>query len=183
MKDLDPGLIARVAEGDESAFEQLVNHCERAVLSTIYRYIGDFTAAQDVAQEVFIKVWRHAGELRHKSAFLTWLYRIVVNQCLDYKDKRKRRKTVPLDESIPQQGPGLDEKHEEKRRTQIVRQAVNDLPGTQRMALVLSKFQERSYKEVAEIMEVSLSSVESLVFRAKENLKKKLLPFRERGII
>lgn len=176
-------LIDAVAVGDENAFEQLVKHYQRQVLSTIYRYIGDASAAEDVAQEVFIKVWRNARGFKHKSSFSTWLYRIVVNHCLNYQAKRKRRQTVPLDEQIPDEGPGVSERFEKERRAKIVRDAVADLPERQRIALILSRFEDKSYQEIAKVMKTSLSSVESLIFRAKENLKKTLFPLREHGEI
>lgn len=181
--DPDAELAAAVAAGDADAFEKLVKKYERPVLSTIYRYVGDRVAAQDVAQEVFLKVWRRAKSFKGRSSFSTWLYRVVVNQCLNFRQKRSRVKNVPLDESLVQGGPGPDERLDAARRAAAVRAAVDELPARQRMALILSKFEGRSYREIAEIMRTSTSSVESLIFRARRALKKKLLPLRERGEI
>jgi RNA polymerase sigma-70 factor (ECF subfamily) len=180
MEDPDSALIAEVAAGDEDAFEQLVKKYERPVLSTIYRYIGDAFSAQDLAQEVFIKVWKKAASFKARSKFSTWLYRIVVNHCLNYRARRKRKATRELDESIPDSNPGIAERLETQRKSDIVREAVANLPERQRMALVLSKFEDKSYAEISEIMKLSLSSVESLIFRAKENLRKTLF-LSERG--
>jgi len=178
--DPDGELAAATAAGDADAFEQLVRKYERPVLSTIYRYVGDRAAAEDVAQEAFLKVWRRAKSFKGRSSFSTWLYRVVVNQCLNFRRKRARAKNVPLDEAIAADGPGLDERLDEARRAAAVRAAVDELPPRQRMALILSKFEGRSYREIAEIMRTSTSSLESLLFRAKRNLKKKLLPLKER---
>jgi RNA polymerase sigma-70 factor (ECF subfamily) len=181
--DPDADLIGAVASGDEDAFETLVRKYERRVLNIAYRYLVNTPAAEDAAQEIFLKVWRNAKRFKGKSSFSTWLYRVVVNHCLNYKVKRKTRETVSLNEAVTNRSPGSDEEYARAKTVQVVREAVTDLPGKQRMALVLSKFEGRSYKEIAEIMGVSLSSVESLIFRAKQNLKEKLSPMRKRGAI
>lgn len=181
--DADAELAAATAAGDADAFERLVRKYERPVLSTIYRYVGDRAAAEDVAQEVFLKVWRRAKSFQGKSSFSTWLYRVVVNECLTFRQRRARTRNVPLDESLVADGPGLEENLDGEKRAAAVRAAVDGLPGRQRMALILAKFEGRSYREIAEIMKVSTSSVESLIFRARQALKEKLVPMRRRGEI
>jgi RNA polymerase sigma-70 factor (ECF subfamily) len=182
--DTDAKLIKQVALGDENAFEQLVKKYQHAVFNTIYRYIGNYEDVEDIAQEVFIKIWQKAKSFKRKSKFSTWLYRIVVNQCLNYRSKHKQ-KLVSLDEMTEkEQIPDsliVEVDHEQRKKAEIVKKAVNELPEKQRIALVLSKYEEKSYKEIAEIMGVSLSAVESLIFRAKQNLKKQLLPLRKDG--
>jgi RNA polymerase sigma-70 factor (ECF subfamily) len=179
--DADGALIAAVAAGDADAFEELVRKYERPVLSTIYRYVGDRVVAEDVAQEVFLKVWRRAKSFKGRSSFYTWLYRIAVNQCLNFREKRRRRRAEPLDEGVADGRPGPAESYEKEAKSRLVRAAIDELPGKQRMALILSKFEGRSYKEIAQMMGASLASVESLLFRAKRNLKEALLPLKERG--
>jgi RNA polymerase sigma-70 factor (ECF subfamily) len=176
----DAALAAAIAAGDADAFERFVEKYERPVFSTIYRYVGDRVAAEDVAQEVFMKVWRRAKSFKGRSSFSTWLYRVVVNQCLNFRRKRARSRNVPLDENIVADGPALDERLDEESRAAAVRAAVDELPPRQRMALILTKFEGRSYREVAEIIGTSTSSVESLLFRARQSLKEKLLPVKER---
>jgi RNA polymerase sigma-70 factor (ECF subfamily) len=179
--DADAELAAAIAAGDADAFERFVRKYERPVLSTIYRYVGDRAAAEDVAQDVFLQVWRRAESFQRKSSFSSWLYRVVVNRCLNFRQKRARTKNVPLDESLVADGPGPDERLDGERKAAAVRAAVAELPGRQRMALILSTFEGRRYREIAEIMNTSTSSVESLLFRARQNLKSILLPLRERG--
>jgi RNA polymerase sigma-70 factor (ECF subfamily) len=179
--DGDATLVTAVAAGDADAFEELVRKYERPVLSTAYRYLGDRVAAEDAAQDIFLKVWRSAQSFKGKSSFSTWLFRIAVNHCLNFRAKRRRRRAEPLSDEVPDARPGPAEHFEEDAKSELVREAVAELPGKQRIALILSKFEGRSYKEIARIMGVSLASVESLVFRAKRNLKKTLLPLRERG--
>lgn len=185
-EDQNKELIKKVVEGDEVAFEQLVKKYEHSVLNTVHRYIGNHDEAEDIAQEVFIKVWRHAKSFKGKSKFSTWLYRIVVNQCLNYRSKHKERH-ASLDEIMEQgktpESLKVEIEFERQRKSKIVRKAINELPKRQRIALVLSKFEGKSYREIAQIMGVSLSSVESLIFRARGTLKKKLLPLRRKSEI
>jgi len=182
--DTDTELIQQTVQGDENAFEQLVKKYQHSVFNTVYRCIGNYEDVEDIAQEVFIKIWRKAENFKGKSKFSTWLYRIVVNQCLDYRSKHKQ-KLVSLDEMTEkEQTPEslifkID--HEQRKKAEILRKTIGDLPGRQRIALILSAFEEKSYKEIAQIMEISIASVESLIFRAKQGLKKKLLPMRRNG--
>lgn len=180
-EDPDAEVIESVAGGDEKAFEQVVEKYQHPVLNTIYRYVGDRVEAEDIAQEVFLRVWRQARNFKGESRFSTWLYRIVVNQCLSFR--RKYKETLqPLDATIEKEdGSRTPENEVESRRgAEIVRKAVDELPSRQRIALILSKFEGKSYKEIAQIMGVSLSTVESLIFRARSSLKKKLLPLKRK---
>jgi RNA polymerase sigma-70 factor (ECF subfamily) len=172
----DIGLVQRVAKGDERAFGALVEKYEHRVLNTIHRYVGRIAEADDIAQEVFLIVWNKAGSFHGTSKFSTWLYRIVVNQCLQFH--RRQKPVDSLDELNPDRPPEslqVSEDPERRARTEAVRKAVAELPDRQRMALVLSHFEGRSYKEVAELMDVSVPSVESLIFRAKGALKERLI--------
>ncbi|KPJ73999.1 hypothetical protein AMJ52_02340 [candidate division TA06 bacterium DG_78] len=184
--DPDSQMITAVADGDERAYEQLVKKYQHAVFNTIYRCLGNYEDIEDIAQEVFIKVWHKAKSFRKNSKFSTWLYRITVNQCLNYRSKHKQ-KLVSLDEMTEKERiPDsliVEVDHEQRNKAEIVRKSVNKLPDRQRIALILSQFEDKSYKEIAEIMGVSLSAVESLIFRARENLKKTLIPLRNDGKI
>ena len=174
----DEDLIKYAAGGNERSFEEIVSRYQQAVFNTIYRYTGSREDVQDLAQEVFIKVWRNAGKFKGESKFSTWLYRIVVNHCLNYRRKR-RHQHVSLDD-LAEKGDTpeplkVKPDHEQTRVVELVRAAVDGLPERQRMALVLSQYEGRSYKEIAEIMKVSVSSVESLIFRARRALRGKLV--------
>lgn len=177
----DEELLKRAAQGDERAFEQLVGRYQQAVFNTIYRYTGNREDVQDLAQEVFIKVWQNAAKFKGRSRFSTWLYRIVVNHCLNYRRKH-RRPHVSLDEMV-EQGNIPDPlivkpDPEQRRKVELVRRAIDELPERQRMALILAQFEERSYAEIAQIMKVSVSSVESLIFRARRALRERLAKVR-----
>lgn len=183
MKLSDEGLITKVAEGDETSFTRLVKQYQNRVHSTIYRYVQDASATQDLAQEVFIKVWEKAKTFKGKSSFSTWLYRIVVNHCLNYRLKRKREHSEQLDERTPDHASGVEQRYDAAQTSQNVRKAVGRLPDRQRMALILFKFEGYTCKEVARIMEISFSAAQSLIFRAIDNLRKRLSPLREQGRI
>lgn len=184
--DPDANLIKQVTEGDEGAFEQLVRKYQHAVFDAVYRYVGNYGDVEDIAQEIFLKLWRKAKTFEGKSKFSTWFYRIVVNHCLNYRNKHKNT-TVSLDEmtereKIPE-SLIVRVDFEPRQKAEIVRKAISDLPERQRIALILSTYEDKSYKEIAQIMNISLSSLESLIFRAKEALKKKLLPLRQDGLL
>ena len=172
----DDAVIQRVAQGDERAFGALVEKHQLRVLNTIHRYVGEAAEADDIAQEVFLIVWNKAGSFRGTSKFSTWLYRIVVNQCLQFHRRRKQAVVSldGMDSDHPPESLQVADDPERRARTEAVKRAVAELPDRQRMALVLSHFEGWSYKEVAELMDASVSSVESLIFRAKETLKEKL---------
>lgn len=175
--DCDAGLVRRVANGDEAAFEKLVRKYQHAVLNTIHRYVGDYDAAEDIAQEVFVILWNKAWTFKGNSKFPTWLYRVVANQCLQFR-RRNKTAVVSLDGiaaggQLPEALQVCDD-HARAGRIAAVKQAVAGLPERQRLALVLSHIEGMTYQEIAEIMGRTASSVDSLIVRAKENLRGKL---------
>ena len=189
---IDESLIAHISVGNESAFEELVQRHQVKVLNLIYYFLNDRWEAEDVAQEVFLKVWKHASKFKGKSKFSTWLYRIVINTCLNHK--RCGEKESNHRDSISNPANGLNNPElventqcnphqvmEKRERKTIVNQAIRLLPQNQRMALILSRFEGYSYAEIAELMNVSVSSTESLLFRAKQNIAKILSPLKEIG--
>ena len=187
-KESDEELIRLVAAGDEASLARLVDRYQRAVFSTILRYLGSSTDVEDLAQDVFASVWQNARRFEGRSKFSTWLYRIVVNRCL--KHRRKHRIAVEsLDEAgeeapVPEQlTVEFNQRFEQERKSRIVNQAISELPERQRLALILTRFEGKSYQEAGEIMGVSLSAIESLVLRARENLAKRLEPLRAQGVI
>jgi RNA polymerase sigma factor (sigma-70 family) len=180
--DRDVELVLRMAEGDEDAFERLVEKYAHSILNTAYQYIGDRDEAEDVAQKVFVVAWQDVRSLKEKSKFSAWLYRIAVNECLDHGRRKRSRPRIAIDLLPDPESPDTSEiELERARRKDILRKALDLLPDRQRLAIVLSKFEGRSYSEIAQIMGVSVSTVESLIFRAKAGLRKRLLPLKMRG--
>ena len=179
-------LIALSLKQDHEAFGQLVDRYATVTINLAYRMVGNRTDAEDLAQEAFIAAFKALPTFRADAKFSTWLYRIVVNRCLDYK-RKKKAVLVALDKTLEQgkipESLTVELDFERKRKAAIVWKAIKDLPDNQRIALILSKFEAKSYQAIADIMGISLASVASLIFRAKDNLKTKLLPLREKGII
>jgi RNA polymerase sigma-70 factor, ECF subfamily len=176
-------LMIRTAEGDEYAFEVLVRRHQTSVLNFVYRYVGDRTLARDLAQEVFIRVWGAAKRYEAKAKFTTWIYRIAANLCLN-ELKSFGKKKLLFGESPGEEGqvrseeskvsPSAEDLLLAEERSRQISDALQSLPENQRMALILKRYDNLSYHEIAKIMECSVSAVESLLVRAKRNLQEKL---------
>jgi len=197
MADPDAALMEALQRGDESAFETLVGRHRERVFRLACRYLGDETAADDLAQEAFLRVYRARHTWRPEAKFSTWLYRVTANACLNELRSRRVRRAVettapagPAGASAGD-GPALD--GPDPRATDpgdlalrrelagVVRAAVQELPEDQRMAVLLSKYEGLSYRELAEAMDRSVPAVKSLLVRARENLRKSLAPYLDRA--
>jgi len=187
---LSEELMARIAKGDNDAFETLVNRHQTSILNLIYRFIGDRTQAKDLAQEVFIRVWRAAKTYKPDAKFTTWLYRITANLCFnELKSARRRRwfqfrrsnedNEGSIEETFSDGSPTAEDLLLEKERSRQISDVLQSLPDNQRMALVLRRYDDLSYEEIARILNCSVSAVESLLVRAKRTLQEKLKTFEE----
>jgi len=178
----DSELLALAAAGDQDAFAQLVQRHQSRVLNLAYRFSRDRQDAEDLVQEVFFKVWRHARTFKGQSAFSTWLYRLAVNTCLNHRQRRKTRPDpLPLTGDLESRAEAAAEGLEARQRENLINQAMATLPARQKMALILAGFEEKSYEEIAAAMEISVPAVESLLFRARKNLAKTLRPLKNKG--
>jgi RNA polymerase sigma-70 factor (ECF subfamily) len=184
----DEALMARIAGSDAHAFAILVKRHQRGILNLTYRSIGDRVQAEDVAQEVFLRVWRSAAEYAPKAKFSTWVYRIAVNLCLDaLKATHYKQSFVHLyagvdnpeenDEALNgcDSAPSPEELLIDAEESGRIFAALQGLPTNQRLAVVLTKFDGLSYDEISRVLGCSKSAVESLLVRAKKNLREKLL--------
>ena len=178
-------LMARIAKGDEDAFEILVDRHQAPVLNLVYRFIGDRTQAKDLAQEVFLKVWQSAQTYEPKAKFTTWIYRITVNLCFNELKSARRRKWFSFsrfdedsgntfEETLADNAPSAEDLLLEKERSRQISDTLQSLPESQRMALILKRYDGFSYKEIAQVIGCSVSAVESLLVRAKRTLQEKL---------
>jgi RNA polymerase sigma-70 factor (ECF subfamily) len=178
-------LMARIAEGDEDAFEILVDRHQTSILNFIYRFVGDRTQSKDLAQEVFVRVWQSAKSYEPKAKFTTWVYRITANLCLNELKSTRRKKWFSFnssdedgehtfEETLADSAPSAEDLLLEKERSRQISHALQSLPENQRMALILKRYDDLSYQEIAQIIGCSVSAVESLLVRAKRTLQEKL---------
>lgn len=173
----DADLVAGVARGSTAALAELVCRHQDKVLSLAFRLLGRWDQAEDVAQEVFLRVYRAAAQYEPSAAFTTWLYRITVNLCLDLR-RKTRKAPVPLPENIPLQTEDRNPL-EAREQAEQVRRAVADLPERQRAVLVLHRYHDLSYRQIAQTTGWSESAVESLLVRAYANLRKTIAELRQ----
>ncbi len=179
----DKQLIDKILQNDKAAFGRLVEKYQSLVVNTAFGFVHEKFDAEDIAQEVFIDVYDSIKNFRGEAGISTWLYRITVNKSLNFLRSKKRRQWIHSIESFFSRDnvnpdrleiPDTDNKLEEKERSEILHNAIENLSKNQRIAFTLHKYEDLSYKEIAKIMNVSLSSVESLMHRAKKNLQKQL---------
>jgi RNA polymerase sigma-70 factor (ECF subfamily) len=185
--DPDVELMARFQGGDEEAYNELVRRNYRSVLNLIYRFIGRREDANDLAQDVFLGVYRARRTYRPTAKFSTWLYKNTLNICLNFNRAMRHRRAASLSaESAEGEGPMEMEDRKAQQPSDVlekselrdkVREAVDALPPNQRAAVLLARFEKLSYKEIAETMDLSVQAVKSLLSRAKENLRYKLSLF------
>ncbi len=183
----DKELIKAIKKDDQQAFKQLVEKNQQMVVNTCNGFLHNIADAEDIAQDVFIEVFLSVHKFREDAKLSTWLYRIAVNKSLNHiRDNKKHKILKSIDSfftsdknieiEIPDNSSSQPEEIiEEKERSQILSYSINSLAKNQKIAFTLNKYDDLSYKQIAEIMDLSLSSVESLIHRAKKNLQKKLL--------
>jgi len=180
----DEELLALAAAGDQAAFAQLVRRHQDKVFGLAFRFSRDRQDAEELAQEVFFKVWRHARSFRGESLFSTWLYRLAVNTCLNHRQGKKTKpQPLPLTGDFAAGAAAAADDLVAAEREGQMKKALGALPVRQRMALILASFEDRSYEEIAAVMDVSVPAVESLLFRARKNLADILRPLRQKGEI
>lgn len=176
-------LIEQLKHGDETAFKAIVEKWQDMVYNTALGIVQNAEDAEDISQEVFVQVYQSVHSFKGESKFSTWLYRITIAKALDHERRKKRKKRFaivkkifgdPADEGLlPDfQHPGVT--FDKKETAAILFKAIKELPENQRIAFTLHKVEGLSYQEVSDVMKTSVSSVESLMHRAKNNLKKLL---------
>jgi RNA polymerase sigma-70 factor (ECF subfamily) len=185
----DAQVMLRVKAGDQSAFDYLVQKYRRPLVSFMYRMARNSAAAEDLAQEVFLRVYRSREGYEASAKFTTWLYRIATNLAVNYaRDTRHQRPeaTVSLDEpdsetgttlELPDGGPTAEQAMLRRERLLGIRRKVEALPERQRLAVIMHKYQQMDYKQIAEVLKLSESATKSLLFRAYETLREQLKEF------
>lgn len=185
----DAEVMLRVKAGDEPAFDYLVQKYRRPMVSFMYRMAHNAAAAEDLAQEVFLRVYRSRGSYEASAKFTTWLYRIATNLAVNHaRDTRHERpeNMASLDEADEETGttmdvadtsPNVEEKLVKQERLKAIRQKVENLPERQRQAVLMHKYQQMDYKQIGEVLNLSESATKSLLFRAYETLREQLKEF------
>jgi RNA polymerase sigma-70 factor (ECF subfamily) len=194
--DLDPdaALMLRVKQGDTAAFTTLMDKYKQPVLNLAWRTLGDPIEAEDLAQNVFVQVWKSADRYQPTAKFSTWLFTIARNLCLNEIRRRGRHPAESLDQTRDDaEDQPLHQVEDRRMRPapdhllrvelqQKVEEAIAALPENQRTALLLCRQDELSYEEMAAVLGCSLSATKSLIHRARETLKARLKPYLQSGL-
>jgi len=191
--DPDAALMLRVKKGDRAAFATLVEKYQQPVMNFVRRTLRDEIESEDLAQSVFLQVYKSAPRYVSTAKFSTWLFTIARNLCLNEIRRRARHPAESLDSSRPESEDQPLQQFEDKsissppdtllqrELVEKIDQALADLPENQRTALLLCRQDELSYEEIAEVLDCSLSATKSLIHRGRETLKQKLKPYLRTG--
>jgi RNA polymerase sigma-70 factor, ECF subfamily len=196
MARSDVQLMLAVKEGDELSFELLLRRYRTPLVNFLNRMVRDSGLAEDLAQEVFMRVYRARKEYEPNAKFTTWLFRIATNLALNaLRDGRHRQMEISIDQKmddgeqeqarldVADKTPNIEKRLLERDRASVIRNAVESLPEKQRAAVLLHKYVELDYAEIARTLECSESALKSLLFRAYETLRVELAPLVERGTV
>jgi len=178
----DVRLMRLVARGDTVAFEKLIERHQSLVIGTVARMLGSNSDVEDIAQQVFIRVWKSASRYVPRAKFTTWLLKITRNLVFNELRRAKRRAHAPLQPEAnveemqlkDESNPSPDASLLELELQEAIEKAIGELPETQRMALVLRRYEEFSYEQIADILNLSVPAVKSVLFRARTELRVRL---------
>jgi len=192
MTRTDVQLMLDVKSGDEESFAILLQKYRSPMVNFLYRMVRDAAAAEDLAQEVFLRVYRARKQYSPSAKFTTWLFRIATNLALNsIRDNRHRQMDLSIDAPVeddevrlelPAREMRIDEFMVERDRTTLIRRAIAALPEKQRAAVLLHKYEEMDYGEIARILDCSESALKSLLFRAYETLRVQLAPLMSQPV-
>jgi len=189
MARSDVQLMLDVKAGDEQSFELLLRKYRTPLVNFLYRMVHDSAAAEDLAQEVFLRVYRARKDYAPSAKFTTWMFRIATNLALNsVRDNRYRQSEISMDQAVevgdderrtmevPDLTPTVEQFLVARSRSEMILRAIDALPEKQRAAVLLHKYQELDYDEISRILECSESALKSLLFRAYETLRTALAP-------
>lgn len=182
--------LSDISKTQEITFEEVYSDCSQKILNLAFRFTSDDEQARDLTQDIFIKVYQNLKNFKGESSAFTWVYRIAVNHILNFLKKEKRRKFIRLIDQNVKEAIMEDtgsrssindyspvQVLEDEERSRIVKSIINELPPKYRIPFTLFKYEGMSYKEIAETLEISLSSVETQIHRARKQLIAKLEPW------
>ncbi len=180
--DIDVALMIRVKNGDEAAFEELIHRHQGAIVGTVAKMLGNASDAEDIAQQVFIRLWKSAPKYKVKAKFTTFLYTIMRNLVFNESRRRNNKKEHSIEEReddlhIQTEDPNTtspDNDYLQKELQKAVDQAISELPEKQRLAVILRRYEGLSYDDISETLDLSVSAVKSQLFRARTTLRESL---------
>lgn len=181
----DVGLMCQVATGDMAAFERIVERHQALVAGTVARMLGNNADVEDIAQQVFIRVWRSAKRYQPKAKFTTWLLTITRNLVFNELRRRRRHVAVSLQaDNESEERPLPDDVAKapdatllQRELQKAIEEAIDRLPEVQRMALILRRFEELSYEDIADVLDLTVPAVKSVLFRARTELRERLASY------
>jgi RNA polymerase sigma-70 factor, ECF subfamily len=176
--------MEEIKNGSTAALEALIECHQSRIIGTVAKMLGDESDAEDISQQVFIRVWKHAGRYQPTAKFTTWLYKITRNLVFNELRRRKRHPAHSLDRAFddddrPRQAPDTTTKSPDRTLLDeemhaAIQRAIDELPETQRLAVILRRYDDISYEEIGEILDLSVPAVKSVLFRARTELREKL---------
>jgi RNA polymerase sigma-70 factor (ECF subfamily) len=179
MEDLmDAELVKRAQKGEGRAFDVLADRYRQRVTHLVYRYVGDTDTAMDLVQDIFFKIFRNLVNFKGESKFSSWMFRIAVNDCIDYKRRLKVRKEQSL-ETIQEYGFDVVDAHKDNdiegnfasvRERDRVRKALSDLPPKQKAVVVMKVYEDMTFDEISEVLDQPVSTIKSRLYKALNNL-------------
>jgi RNA polymerase sigma-70 factor (ECF subfamily) len=190
--DSDAALMVAFQQGDTAAFDQLLDKYQKPIVNFIYKIVNNSGEAEELAQEVFLRVYRARQRYEPRAKFAAWIYRIAMNLSLKEIARKRRmrfwRPAAPLQEG----GPAVEEMFRDplpnaehrlisSELGKAVRDAIQALPKNEKIALVLRRYQELSYKEIAEVMQCTEAAVKTYIHRGKLHVRDRILPYLEKG--
>ena len=179
---IDFTLMERIGEGDHEAFRQLVLRHQNAVIGTVAKMLGNASEAEDIAQQVFLRIWKNAKRYRPDAKFTTYLFTITRNLVFNETRRKSRKKEVSSDEREENSNQLIEASPDRQPDAELLQaelqgavdDAIASLPEAQRMAVVLRRYEQLSYEEIAVVLNLSVSAVKSLLFRARTSLREAL---------
>ena len=190
--DPDAVLMLKVCSGHESSFETLLDRHRGTVVNHLYRLVRDRAVAEELAQDVFLRVYRFRNRYQPEAKFTTWLFRITTNVALNWRrDTRRESAHLRLDAihhdsrriQVLDQNPRVDEKLLAEHRAKEIREAIDALPPKQLAAVLMHKYEGMDYAQIAEVLDCSIPALKSLLFRAYETLRRRLAHFAPPSIV
>jgi len=178
----DIALMLKVRSGDENAFEELIERHQSAVIGTVAKMLGNASEAEDIAQQVFIRLWKSAPRYKPKAKFTTFLFTITRNLVFNESRRKSRKKEFSMEEreddfhlqTKDSQGASPDQELLQQELRQAIDQSIAKLPEKQRLAVILRRYEDMPYEEIGEIVGLSVSATKSQLFRARQTLRDEL---------